>query len=241
MNLVLDFGNTNVKWALFHDKNMIKFVSATILTKYAFEEILKKYSNIHNICVVGDSDLTEEIHHICLDNEINYLKLTNSIKLPININYRSPKTLGADRIALVMGAHKLYSKDTLIIDCGTCITYDLLVGNDYLGGQISPGLHMRLSSLHFFTKKLPKLNFDFQDYFIGDSTKKSMLIGVSDSILFEIKDVIQKYRLRYPNINVVITGGDAKFVKNKIKNINFINPYLLMEGLNYIIAFNEEI
>jgi type III pantothenate kinase len=100
---------------------------------------------------------------------------------------------------------------------------------------------MRLTSLHVHTNKLPKINFQHIDNFIGKTTNESMLIGVYDSLLFEVKNVIEKYKSRYPNIRTIITGGDLKIIKNKIKNINFINPYLLMEGLNYIIACNEEI
>ena len=134
-----------------------------------------------------------------------------------------------------------YEGDKLIIDFGTCITYDLVIGNTYFGGQISPGLVVRLSSLHDYTKKLPQLAFKEINSFIGDTTDKSMLIGVIDSVLFETEKVIQKYKNRYPSIVVIATGGDVEFISERIKNINFIRPHLLMEGLNYIIAFNEKI
>jgi type III pantothenate kinase len=99
---------------------------------------------------------------------------------------------------------------------------------------------MRLVALHSYTHKLPNINFQESISFIGTTTNESMLIGVYDSVVFEIKNVIEKYKSRYPNVTVVITGGDMKVIKKKIKNINFFDPYLLMEGLNYIIACNEE-
>ena len=148
--------------------------------------------------------------------------------------------MGSDRIALAVGAATKYSGTKLIIDVGTCITYDIVVDNLYVGGQISPGLKMRLAALHLHTQQLPDINFQETSLFIGTTTTESMLIGVYDSFVFEIQNVIEKYKSRYPNIRVVITGGDMKMIKNKIKNINFFDPYLLMEGLNYIIACNED-
>ena len=239
MNLVLDFGNTRLKWAVFEHNSMIFFKSTNIFSSSFFEQLLDKYSDIHNVCVSSNSVIPEFISIMCCKKKINYLVLSVSINLPIEIHYKSLKTLGVDRLGLVLGAYKLYKENLLIIDFGTCITYDLLLDNHYYGGQISPGFNMRLSSLHHYTEKLPKLDFEWVDQHIGNTTKSSMLLGVRDSVLFEVENVIDKYRLRYPNIMIVITGGDIKFVKNKLKNINFIHPYLLMEGLNHIIAFNE--
>ncbi len=144
-----------------------------------------------------------------------------------------------DRIALAVGSTQ-FKGDKLIIDFGTCITYDLVIDNKFLGGQISPGFDVRLSSLNYSTSKLPKVTFDYVDKTIGNNTIDCMLIGIKDSILYEVDKVIEKYKKRYPNIKVIATGGNLNIIKNKIKNINFFHPHLLMEGLNYIIAFNEK-
>ena len=100
---------------------------------------------------------------------------------------------------------------------------------------------MRLASLNHYTGKLPKLDFCFTELFVGDSTKNSILIGIHDSVFFEIQNVIEKYKKRYPKIVTILTGGDMSIVEKKIKNINFNHSYLLMEGLNSIIAFNEKV
>ena len=130
-----------------------------------------------------------EIKKFCKEFKIKYLAVNHSCNLPIKICYDTPKNLGSDRIALCVGAHMTTSGDKLIIDIGTCITYDLLIQNNYIGGQISPGVYMRLNSLYSDTANLPKLNFDIISQDIGKTTKDSILIGVYEGILFEIEGV----------------------------------------------------
>jgi type III pantothenate kinase len=240
MNLVIDIGNTRVKWAIFRNKKMIEYDSTNVFSVEYFENILSKYSMLKAICVSNTSNDVGYIYDSCLNLNIKYVSLRDESKLPLEIQYKTKNTLGSDRIALAVGAVRKYSGVKLIIDLGTCITYDVVVDNVYIGGQISPGLKMRLASLHSDTYKLPDINLQEPESFIGTTTRESMLIGVCDSFVFEIKNVIEKYKSRYPNITVIITGGDMRMMKNKIKNINFFDPYLLMEGLNYIIACNEE-
>tara|TARA_Y100000994_G_scaffold235929_1_gene226070 strand:+ start:510 stop:1229 length:720 start_codon:yes stop_codon:yes gene_type:complete len=239
MNLVLDLGNTNVKWAVL-DKD--KIIDYKIICDFSIDELIQirlKYPSINNICCAHSGIFRQSIKKFCKEFKIKYLAVNHSCNLPIKIYYDTPKTLGADRIALCVGAHMTNPGNKLIIDIGTCITYDLLIQNKYIGGQISPGVYMRLNSLYRDTANLPKLNFDIISQDIGKTTKDSILIGVYEGILFEIEGIIQKHKLRYPDMKVFLTGGDSNLFKKRIKHINFINPYLLMEGLNYIIAFNE--
>ena len=240
MNLVIDIGNTNIKWGVFRNNKMIEHHSTHAFSVEYFENILSKYSMLKAECVSNTAENINYINECCLKFNINYVSIKNLSKLPVEIQYKTKDTLGSDRIALAVGAATKYSGTKLIIDLGTCITYDIVVDNLYVGGQISPGLKMRLAALHLHTQQLPDINFQETSLFIGTTTTESMLIGVYDSFVFEIKNVIEKYKSRYPNIRVVITGGDMKMIKNKIKNINFFDPYLLMEGLNYIIACNED-
>ena len=240
MHLVLDVGNTNIKWALFDNNMLTDYQLIKDLSYDALKAIILKYQKINTLCVSNNTNRLNFIAKICEELSIKYIELSSSSKLPIEIVYNSIETLGVDRIALAVGSTQ-YQGNKLVIDFGTCITYDLVIGNTYMGGQISPGLGVRLSSLHDYTQKLPKLELKEMQHFIGDTTDKSMLIGVVDSVLFETEKVIQKYKNRYPSIVVVGTGGDVEFISERIKNINFIRPYLLMEGLNYIIAFNEKI
>ena len=239
MNLVLDLGNTNVKWAVLHDDKIIDHEIIFDFSLKTLAQIRAKYPNINHICCAKSGIFNHSIAEFCKEFKIKYLEVNHLCHLPIKIDYDTPNTLGPDRIALCVGAHMNTPGNNLIIDMGTCITYDLLINNKYMGGQISPGIYMRLNSLHKNTANLPKLNFEIISKDIGKTTKDSILIGVYEGILFELEGIIQKHKLRYPDITVFLTGGDMGFFKKNIKHINFINPYLLMEGLNYIIAFNE--
>jgi len=239
MNLVLDLGNTNVKWAVLHDDKIIDHEIIFDFSLKTLDQIRVKYPNINHICCATSGIFNHSIAEFCKEFKIKYLEVNHLCHLPIEIDYDTPNTLGPDRIALCVGAHMTMPGNNLIIDMGTCITYDLLINNKYMGGQISPGIYMRLNALYKNTANLPKLNFEIISKDIGKTTKDSILIGVYEGILFELEGIIQKHKLRYPDITIFLTGGDRGFFKKNIKHINFINPYLLMEGLNYIIAFNE--
>lgn len=241
MNLVLDIGNTNVKIGIFNNNKIIEYNSAGDFSLEQLQSVILKYPRIKNICLSNTSKQSQGVSDFCKDSKINFIKVDYTSNLPISIEYDNPETLGSDRIALAVGASIHYPGDKLIIDIGTCVTYDIVLEKRYIGGQISPGINMRLHSLNKETENLPKLDFEIPSSFIGRTTNDSILIGVYHGLLFEIQSVIEKYKYRYPNIITILTGGDLNTFKKKLKNINFINSYLLMEGLNYIIVLNEEI
>ena len=161
--------------------------------------------------------------------------------MPFKNHYTTPETLGVDRMALVSAASKSFKKENvLIIDAGTCITYDFLNDeNKYLGGAISPGVEMRYKSLHTFTAKLPLLKKKMPQSFFGDSTEDAIHVGVVISVLNEIEGFISNYQKEYPNLRVILTGGDAHFLRDRIKNDIFANSNFLLEGLNYILETNK--
>tara|TARA_Y100001968_G_scaffold329525_1_gene379063 strand:- start:724 stop:1443 length:720 start_codon:yes stop_codon:yes gene_type:complete len=239
MNLAIDVGNTHVKLAIFNNNKIIDHLTTTKLSVDYLKNIQCNYPSIKNIGFSNTGAPINGLDIFCQESKIKLIKIDATCQLPISINYNTPATLGSDRIALCVGAYINYPGATLVIDLGTCLTYDLLIRDQHVGGQISPGFNMRLLSLTHYTENLPKLNFELTSDIIGQTTKDSILLGVYEGVLFELEGIIQKYKSRYSNIKVVLTGGDVDFVKKRIKNINFINPYLLMEGLNYIIASNE--
>ena len=240
MNLALDIGNTNAKLAVFQSNQIVKSSMINNLSEDYLKKIINKYP-IKTICYSNSGEPLHWINNFCIKSNLNYFKVSSQCNLPINIDYESLDSLGSDRIALCVGAHMKYPGNNLIIDMGTCITFDIIINDTYLGGQISPGFSIRLLSLNNHAYQLPKIKPELTTKTLGKNTKDSMIVGVHDSLIFEIEGVIEKYKSRYPNVSVILTGGDLKFVKKTLKNINFINPYLLMEGLNYIIAFNNEI
>ena len=163
-----------------------------------------------------------------------------NLKLPFSIQYKD-ETLGEDRVALVSAGLNLYpDKDLLIIDIGTCITYDLVSSNkEYIGGSISPGFNLRYSSLHDYTSNLPKLNFMPIESIIGESTEEHIHTGVFNGVIGEINYNITRHRNDLPNIETIICGGGANFLLNKIKNVIFADQDFLAHGLNHILQINS--
>ncbi len=238
MNLILDIGNTRVKIAVFQ-KHTIVELSITSPEKIGKEITkLQKQYTIKNAILssVGETE-AKDLKELTAIKKV--VVLDHTVKIPFINNYKTPKTLGVDRIALVSAAIEQYpSKNVLVIDAGSCITYDFVnEERTYFGGAISPGIHMRYQSLHTFTANLPKLKID-EFSLIGQDTKTSMHSGVLNGILHEIEGVIAEYQHKYPNLTVVLTGGDTNFLAKKLKSSIFANPNFLLEGLNSILIHN---
>jgi len=239
MNLIIDVGNTRIKIAIFNNGKSIHNES---ITKENFEirtlELIKKYKCDNAIISSVGSLKKTQINE--LSDEINLIELDFNAKLPFKNNYSTPKTLGVDRMALVAAAiSKFPNQNVLIVDAGTCITYDFVNSEGiYYGGAISPGINMRYKSLHNFTNNLPFLEPEYLSYLIGDSSESSMHIGVVKGVIGEIDSFINQYRKKNRDLTVVLTGGNANFLSNKLKNSIFANPFFLMEGLNTILKYN---
>ena len=150
------------------------------------------------------------------------------------------KLLSAHRLALATAANYYYpNKNVLVIDAGTCITYDLVnASNQYLGGGISPGIEMRYKSLNYFTSKLPLLNSKRESELIGTDTNRSIQSGVINGVISEIDGVISQYIHEFDDLTVVLTGGDSEFLSKRLKNSIFANSNFLLDGLNHLIQFN---
>jgi type III pantothenate kinase len=181
---------------------------------------------------------------LLIKNKIPLLKVSSDIDLPFKLNYTSPKTIGADRLALIAGA-MLHNKNenTLVIDAGTCVTYDFIDNNNvYHGGAISPGLYLRFKSLNDYTENLPLLSISEKNIkLIGNDTKSSIQSGVAQGLFAEIEGIIVKYNLKYKNLTVFLTGGDKKLLDSYIKNKIFVgSKFLLLEGINYLLNFNKK-
>ena len=240
VNLCIDWGNTNVKAAIFDKDNLQKqFI-------FSPEETLEKVTSIINlyhpakaiICSVAGRH--DELEHLVKSNIKSTIILDNNTRLPIHNAYVSPETLGPDRIALVAAAYVLYpDKNNLVISLGTCITYNFVQKNKmFRGGAISPGLQMRLNAMHTLTERLPQINMGGELVLLGYDTPSCMRSGVAFGIQFEIDGVIGEYAKQYPDFNAILTGGDAPFFAGKIKSKIFADPDLLLKGLNLILNYN---
>lgn len=237
--LILDLGNTLCKVAVFEQDTLVELEKCNLSELIKTIQETEKNYEIQQTIVSSVVKLSENIADF-LSKRSNLILLSRDAKLNFKNLYESKHTLGIDRIALVAAASYQYpSKNVLIIDAGTCITYDFKTNNnEYLGGGISPGLQMRYNSLHDYTANLPKLEKD--DHFLqtGKDTKTSIHSGVINGVIYEIDGVINNYKNKYLDLTVVLTGGDTNFLSKQLKNSIFAHQNFLLQGLNAILTLN---
>jgi type III pantothenate kinase len=239
MHLILDIGNTNVKYHLFDQEESV--LSATINSiELVADQVLVDFPALTHVIY---SDVRGMISQEKLQLIFPQLQMmeVKTLCLPFTSQYATPATLGDDRIALVAAATKKYSQQNcLVIDAGTCLTYDFITKEGvYLGGAISPGLQMRFKSLEHFTGKLPLVQPKTSFSLHGDSTETSINNGVMAGIVYEIEGQINAYQKKYPSLTVILTGGDALNLSKSVKNTIFAEPNFLAEGLNYLLDYNK--
>ena len=242
MNLIIDVGNTLVKLAVF-EQQIIQYKKVCIKKDFlsVLNEVAELYPDITNTMLAMVGTLTE--HQLAQVEKLYTVSvLSNETKVPFQNKYTTPKTLGVDRIALVSAAAAKYpNNDVLIIDAGSCITYDFINNkNEYFGGAISPGISMRYSSLNTFTAKLPLLDVSLPKKLIGDTTAASIHSGIVNGVLYEIDGFISSYKANYSDLTIILTGGDAHFLRDRLKNDIFANSNFLLEGLNYILELIKD-
>jgi type III pantothenate kinase len=236
MNIAIDAGNTYAKVGWFEKDNLVRY-QTRLLWPDLISEIQQNEPERILFSSVGNS---VEDFRSALQRDIEVIDLTPDTPLPISKNYDTPQTLGADRIAAAVGAQFLYpGDDLLVIDMGTCITYDFLdKEGSFQGGAISPGVKMRFSALHTFTKRLPQLEPVPEAELIGKSTKGAIESGVMNGMLAEIEGIIERYRHISSDLRVVVCGGDVPFFESRLKPTIFVVPELVLIGLNRILRYN---
>jgi len=239
LNLILDIGNTLQKIAVFNNDEMVYFNSYQIITEDILQSVFARFEvNYSIISSVADTDANVVDF---LQSRSKLIHYTRQTKLPITILYETPETLGLDRIASAVGAATLFpEKNVLSIQAGTCLVFDFVTENkEYLGGSISPGLKMRFEALHEKTKKLPLINpLISTPTILGTNTLSSLSSGVINGLCYEIDGFIENYKIKFKDIVVFFSGGDANFLHNSIKNTIFAAPNVVLKGLNEIIKYN---
>ena len=239
MILTVDVGNTRIKSAVFEN--------SIILEQFAFDKmelqkkikiILKKYQNITDLVVASVGTISKN-DFLVFEKEIKINFVTHQDQFPFQNLYTTPLTLGIDRMVLSAGAVLQFpNQNRLVIDAGTCITYDFVDENDnYLGGAISPGLRLRYESLHNYTAKLPLLTIENPENLIGKSTNQAIHSGVVNGVANEIDGFINLYKEQYSKFTIILTGGDAVFLAKRLKNTIFANSNFLLESLNYTFQY----
>ncbi len=235
MNLCIDIGNTALKFGVFDGNTLV-------VQGRSFEELQSLAISTINFAILSTVVLEHPVVDWLKGNEVKCITLSSTLSLPYRIDYKTPETLGSDRIAAVAGAvSKFPHKNCLVITAGSCITYNLVNAYGvFLGGAIAPGLRMRFEALHHFTAKLPLVNMEqnTEVQWIGQDTKTSIETGVYRATLNEVEGFIRQFEADFENLNILICGGDAPFLVSHLKNNIFATPSLILEGLNYILQLN---
>lgn len=240
-NLVIDTGNTFTKIAVFEHDKLVSITKVAQLNEEDLKAIVQKHAIKKLIYASVKQDFDFKL-------AIPVLKFNHQTKIPIQNRYQTPETLGLDRLAAVIGASHLYkSTDILVIDAGTCITYDFInKQKEYKGGSISPGLQMRFKAMHAFTGKLPLVTLgENTDIFYGVSTNEALQSGVINGLIFEVSGYIQHYLNLNPETKIILCGGDASFFDTRLKNSIFAHqiltePDLVLIGLNKVVNYQHD-
>lgn len=247
MKLVLDFGNTLQKIALFKNNELCKFGTLKELTRTGLqEEIASLFQGMNDEDTVQSCILSSVINFPAgisdyLRDHYQFIEFSHQTPIPVVNRYKSPETLGKDRLASAIGAYFLnQSQNSLAITAGTCITFDFInASGEYLGGAISPGLKMRFKALHTFTSQLPLIENPDEPVLTGTNTYESITSGVINGIVNEIEGMISDYTTLYPGLKVILSGGDYKYFADRLKSPIFALPNLVLAGLNQVLEYNE--
>jgi len=245
-NLVIDIGNTNSKVAVFENRLLVFFQSVDLPEQQMLADLIDKYTIAHSAV----SNVRQDVAEITafLKENTSFIQFSTQLNTGIKNFYQTLSTLGQDRWAKVIAAHHIYAGlNCLIIDAGTCITYDLLNNaGEYYGGCISLGISMRFKALNHYTGKLPLVEWDKDTVQIpnGTDTINAITNGVLQGAINEVEGFIALYNKNNKDLKVLITGGDATFLLEQLKNSIFApqiihDPYLVLKGLNEVIAFEH--
>ena len=234
MILAIDIGNSRIKAAVFEGYTLVEFfVFEVALLQDKIEGVIKKYPNLKYLVVSSVGRLSKESFQP-FETLLKIHFVSHNDTFPFVNQYATPTTLGIDRMVLAAGATLQFPKtNRLVIDAGTCVTYDCIDENDfYLGGAISPGIRLRYESLHHYTARLPLLTKEYPDSFIGNSTFTAIHSGVINGLVYEVDAFIEEFKAKYSKFIIILTGGDADFLAVRLKNTIFANSNFLLESLN---------
>ncbi len=239
--LILDFGNTLKKVAVFSGEIMLENRSTETDIVQIIEEFKQKYKTIENaiLCNVIKVDL----HFISyLKSNFKLIHFNHETPIPLDNQYLTPQTLGKDRLAAAVGAHFLFPlQNILVIDAGSSITYDLVSkSGEYLGGAISLGIRLKARALNQFTDMLPLANVPPHTPVLGNDTMTCLNSGIVNGTIAEVNGMIENYKSLYDDLKIILTGGDVYYFEKSLKYNIFAAENLVLTGLNYILQFNEQ-
>ena len=242
VNLIIDIGNSVSKIAVFDKGTLVEVFRDSNQSLDCLSLFCRKYplqkGIISSVITLSDT-IKEQLRQL----PFPLIELNHQTPIPITNLYKTPQTLGMDRLAAVIAANYLKPRnDLLVIDAGTCITYDFIdKDGQYHGGNISPGMQMRFKALNKFTDKLPLVASQGEINFHGQTTEIAIRSGVIYGIEHEICGYILQLQKTYPELLVFLTGGDDFSFDTKLKSVIFADRFLVLKGLNRILEYNDKI
>jgi len=240
-SLSIDVGNTSVKLGVFQSNLLVHFEKVAELNQSILQQLFKTFA-IKNSIIINSGKYDEPLIDAFLSENSGLIKFDHNTPIPIKNKYATPETLGRDRLCGAIGgaAQSNFRHNALVIDTGTCITFNMVQnGNEYIGGSIAPGIAMRFKALPEFTAALPLVDYDYSSCeLIGDDTNEAIKSGILNGVIAEVDGLIDQYCNKFQELFVYITGGGCHFFEKQLKNKIFAVPQLVLFGLNNIIEFN---
>lgn len=235
MNLLVDIGNTLCKWVLTKDNKIVDRGFTVIFNECFIASLQAKGKAFDTVVMCSVRKLSEHLEEYLAAN-FNYRCVRHDLPLPVKIQYEQPETLGMDRVLAAVGAITLFpNAPLLVIDAGTAITIDFVSADaEFLGGNIAPGIRLRFKSLHDYTDKLPLVSAERDFESIGRNTESAIRAGVQQGVANELESYIIKAELQCPNLQVVLTGGDAVLLSEIIDKKLIIQKDLIFIGLQEV-------
>lgn len=245
MNLIIDIGNTRVKLALYDGEKQVAIAHNANLSIAFLSDFINSNTVAKKPLSTAISSVAAEPAAIIdwLTSYGKVVQLKPDTPVPLSISYQTPESLGTDRLAGSVAAWIKYAPaNILVIQAGSCLTYEFITKQgEFIGGAISPGMEMRFKALHTFTGRLPLITHQEIGLLTGRTTEESILSGVINGMSAEIDETINRYKDKYIDLKVVLTGGDLIYFDKRLKNSIFAHPNLVLDGLNLILRFNESI
>lgn len=244
LKLIVDIGNTSSKIAVFSNDEIIDFRVINDKLIEVVKEVIVSFPDICSSILSSVSNHDGQVSNL-LQEKGYFIELNHTTNVPFKNMYQSTTTLGKDRIAIAAAGIAAYpDENVLVIDMGTCVTYDFInADGEYLGGAISPGLTMRFDSLGKFTHGLPTLDkpsADEEVNLIGKTTHESITSGVINGLKMEVEHIINQYEALFSPLKIIISGGDYLYFENLAKSNIFASPNIVVYGLKKILDFNEK-
>lgn len=240
IRLIIDLGNTRGKAGVFIERELEKslFFASIDELKASVPGVFVSQIFVSNVSARPLSELQTHFPRAAIS------EFERSLRLPIELDYETPNTVGLDRLAAAVAVnHEFKAQNVLSIDAGSCITYDLISSDGvFRGGAISPGVRMRLRAMHSMTGALPDLSEDWKKIpveSVGKSTAACMVSGAVSGVIDEMKGFLRRYRRDCGELTIIMTGGDAAFFESKLKEPIFVRPNLVLTGLNTIFDYND--